>query len=1587
MQNKLVMTSFECQCIDFDGNDAPTNMAAQMYCRWYRLNSKTGKKEKERGDIQVSVQFTRNNLTASMYDLVMKDKGGASTFSKLKERMRGKRRSGEDDGAPPSPPGGAGPLRPARRRLPSDGGGEEDYEDDEGGELRRSKMRTFFLRGKLRKSADTRSSTSLGSESSESSSRGGSLSPTAGISVVVSDLSDSPSNSSNLTADSPEHTEDTSPKLSPSRCDLSEEMKEITVAVPQLHVGVAQTDEPPHQSGISAGPGASLAPRKTLPLSASLQNLRPRACADPLHGTVGDGRRWSFDEAGEEESAAIAAAMEKNCPVLSTKPRLVAPPKLDPRIDSPFSPSHHSNPFCPSPPSNPFFSHDPFSDSPHDPFHDTAPPPLPFLSSARPPIEELFPKAAHPLSQTGDCPTTEDFSNNAVRAVPTASLGSEKSSNPFTSAEEPEWDASFEEFAACRLQGPKDQTSGILGVDQRDCSSNEGPKDQTSGSLGVHPSGRSNDEGTDSPNLKRFSLSSYTMNSLDPIPEEASSEYCSEVFSTSSESYPNPEWHQVDSSPNMPPCYPDSVASSGVGTSVEDDFLSCISSYSASDKFSACSPDKTEPQSVPSGSEMLTETAVSPKGFSSTDEFSNEDQQSEDSEWWDSEGSLVFTPPPTMSTAVTTGLEAADPDLQPKIFWFSDDNIHGGPQCESSGQGCLCIRTSSPSTACSSGVKDSCWESHGDLDQSGSSEYYQSCHSLPPLECSGVSQSSEKLQPEDSTIPVEAVVASINPAGSTLFYPKPENGPDTNETDFTVSQVPPETDSFPKPVEGSQFTVLNDMLEAPPSQLPDTTLCARSFQQNIDDNLQFYQNQFEISQPIETLASENSTVFGERGTILESTSGSVNLDRSIDDPNNHTDLLSPVTDDRSDTLQPGFASGDEKTAEIFPVSASDWYKESIISDQKDLPPELPKTSLSTRNLLQSLDSNLDYHQSSFGVSDPNEKIHLENSTFCGELAEIPEPASMSPVVSTSEPKNQAELFLAEGSRSDTFDFGFVAGDNGSSEVLTVTPTDLSPKAIDGSPVTVLDGIKLSPDLSQRTSSLVRNLDGNSQDCLSVSRPEKTFCGELGDILNTVSASTISEGASNDPKPPDWLSLVTEDQPAHHRSGLTAWEDESSKGLPATPLNSYPNPVGRDQFTAFDDVFPKSPLPQLPEISQRTSNLLQNFDGNSQGSFSESEPAAIPVPENWTFCGELGDTFSTVSAPAGGSSDDPKPPDRLSLVTKDFLDRPESGFTAWDDGSSGVFPDSDPNPVKCDQFTTLDDVFAKRPPSRCVPSHLSYPNDQTVSQSAERRGSENSAFFGELAEISQVTCEGSASGPYLNAHIPDWLTEVMEDHGSSQVLDQDPFNTKPPLQRTQSETTLASDIDKTLPLSFWNESWAFPAVPARPPSPSLSIASAPPLTCQGSWFSSSPSPLFPLADASQLPSLNLQEVHQQRTIHQELSPHPVRPLSSGPSVLEKIKSSLQPGKSGHTSDKILTEGAGSYYHLSHSELVSLVVRREAELERQKAQFERQRALLAKREVELRKLKPQVRDLEDYIDTLLVRIMEQKPTLLQIRSRLK
>ncbi|XP_067879350.1 rab11 family-interacting protein 1-like isoform X2 [Heterodontus francisci] len=63
---------------------------------WYKLQSKTGKKEKERGEIEADIQFVRNSMTASMFDLSVKDKS-RSTLGKLKDKLKGKKKDALSD--------------------------------------------------------------------------------------------------------------------------------------------------------------------------------------------------------------------------------------------------------------------------------------------------------------------------------------------------------------------------------------------------------------------------------------------------------------------------------------------------------------------------------------------------------------------------------------------------------------------------------------------------------------------------------------------------------------------------------------------------------------------------------------------------------------------------------------------------------------------------------------------------------------------------------------------------------------------------------------------------------------------------------------------------------------------------------------------------------------------------------------------------------------------------------------------------------------------------------------------------------------------------------------------------------------------------------------------------------------------------------------------------------------------------------------------------------------------------------------------------------------------------------------------------
>ncbi|NWV27907.1 RFIP1 protein, partial [Origma solitaria] len=121
-------------------------------CRWYRLRSKPGKKEKERGEIEVDIQFMRSNMTASMFDLSMKDKS-RSPFGKLKDKLKGKRSSGLSDTA--------SAIVPSTTHSPADS---EDEAVEK--EKKKSKFKALFSKPSLQKTSLSQSMSVLPTQQS-----------------------------------------------------------------------------------------------------------------------------------------------------------------------------------------------------------------------------------------------------------------------------------------------------------------------------------------------------------------------------------------------------------------------------------------------------------------------------------------------------------------------------------------------------------------------------------------------------------------------------------------------------------------------------------------------------------------------------------------------------------------------------------------------------------------------------------------------------------------------------------------------------------------------------------------------------------------------------------------------------------------------------------------------------------------------------------------------------------------------------------------------------------------------------------------------------------------------------------------------------------------------------------------------------------------------------------------------------------------------------------------------------------------------------------------------------------------------------
>ncbi|XP_029916078.1 rab11 family-interacting protein 1 isoform X3 [Myripristis murdjan] len=104
---------------------------------WFKLVDKTGKEDKARGEVLLDIQFLRNNLSASMFDLSMQDKP-RSRISKLKDKVRGKKKDGFSDSA--------SAIVPSVSQVLTDSEGEADAKSlSHSPEVKKkSKLKTLF---------------------------------------------------------------------------------------------------------------------------------------------------------------------------------------------------------------------------------------------------------------------------------------------------------------------------------------------------------------------------------------------------------------------------------------------------------------------------------------------------------------------------------------------------------------------------------------------------------------------------------------------------------------------------------------------------------------------------------------------------------------------------------------------------------------------------------------------------------------------------------------------------------------------------------------------------------------------------------------------------------------------------------------------------------------------------------------------------------------------------------------------------------------------------------------------------------------------------------------------------------------------------------------------------------------------------------------------------------------------------------------------------------------------------------------------------------------------------------------------------
>ncbi|XP_046908041.1 nascent polypeptide-associated complex subunit alpha, muscle-specific form isoform X3 [Hypomesus transpacificus] len=1303
-----------------------------------------------------------------MYNLSIKDKQ-RSAFGKLKDRMRGKKRSSEEDSSSAVLPAGCGTLR---TRLPSDGGGEEEYEDDEGGEGRRSKMRNFFLRGKLRKSSDTRSSTSLGSESSESSSRGGSLSPTAGISVVVSDLSNSPSNSSNLTDNSPEHTAGTSPQLSPHKCDLSQETGEISFPVPPPPFNGNHVHDSQSQVAVSEEGSVSLRPlQKSLPLSVSLQNLRARAEA-PGGGRAGDGRRWSFDKAGDEEKAAIAAALEQAGVALGGEEeglleRGAATTLAAVEADSQDRKqgrnvfAHRREECAGGEQSRGELEQAPAEEKQKGWFGSKD-------SHSKPSL-----MVSTKLEPSSESPTTPPPPGSSPPPS-SVSLGTLRHTNPFCPSQSP--------------PTPMSPSNPFLPLLQ--CN----------------------------PFYEDMLADKAITPALPPLP------------------YPS------SSAPRPPPLPPSSSPGNPNPTLLRERPLT-EGHYG---KEASVTVRKRPLPPIPSEDNNLT-------GQRSSNPFSPSGRAAVGQEvvWDDSFEAFAAnrlkspeevdrhrgprdTAHPLLDAAAgpwTTDSHTHHPHLN------ANSAVHPSPTAGAT----LMASTSSSSTE-------------------GNTNHMKLLHTLQHDMSAHVSPAQNGVEAHLDRS------KTTNPAASS---PELMSGCETKHTILTANTVEMTTNAHEHPNTHSSFSSPNPRAGLELEHVKVTSSPGPVGGDRVVE---------------EEVTSSPGPVGGDRVVEEEVTSspGPVGVDRLVEEE--VTSSPGPVGGDR--------VVEEEVTSSPGPVGVDRLVEEEVTSSPGPVDPTSSETG-STAPVSFEPRLGVPSPQRPGEKREKNPNLEMKDS-----VASSAEEAKLSISVATEDV--EASTSVSDDDHSLTTPSFYIMtsspGDGGSLKSSPLSMASGMPSVIQGPP-----------------------------------KPARLFSNSLNTSQIRTSPSQGFDGVLLNPRVLD-LS-------------------------PGTPNILYES-ADSQQYQSCHS-----------QQSSRASSL------SGEGHRMETFPPTLPSQSGEEVDGEVG----SLSWPVTGCKNT-VPWELEEEEEQSEGCRVSGNVHIQSEASSVVGMSADEGKDAALQPRFLLGDYLSEP-------HLETPSGAPGNGSRSPPGAEKEAVRG---------TQDVGSGDQRSEHSP-----VLQPGALHRSLSEGTVTAG--LQDLSS--SFGSDPGVNLDTSSLHPDPYLPASPNPCPLTASSSSSAPPSLSVRATLRSSASPALPTAcvpAAIGAPHAAMLPPDTQQAANQENSPHAVKPLSvpaeeKGRSVLasglEKLRSTIHPGRSGQLAGpeperrKSLTEGAGSYYHLTHSELVSLLLRREADLERQRAEFEHQGTLLGRREAELRRLKPQVRDLEDYIDTLLVRIMEQTPTLLQVRTKLK